>query len=185
MVTSVPFFPAASRPASPRPLLGGRQGGRGWPHGGMWVAGDPACCCRGLAEVAAAAVECRGRVRQAHTTTGLAGGFGGEGATSWVAGSSSRLWRCRRWVVLYANATQRRRICAPRWAVPCAGGSCGLHQRSQEASPCERPCKPARRSPWCPGPPRSPPQRTGAGRVRGWRLLARWSCRAWACSLMG
>ena len=30
------------------------QGGRGWPHGGLWVAGDPACC-QGAAEVAAGA----------------------------------------------------------------------------------------------------------------------------------
>ena len=30
------------------------QGGRGWPHGGLWVAGDPARR-QGVAEVAAAA----------------------------------------------------------------------------------------------------------------------------------
>ena len=30
------------------------QEGRGWPHGGLWVAGDPACC-QGAAEVAAGA----------------------------------------------------------------------------------------------------------------------------------
>ena len=33
---------------------GALQEGRGWPHGGLWVAGDPACC-QGVAEVAAAA----------------------------------------------------------------------------------------------------------------------------------
>ena len=130
----------------------------------MWVAGDPACC-GGIAEVAAAAAaECRGRVRQAHTTTGLAGGFGGDGATSWVADSWSRLWRCRHWVVLYINATR------PTQRRPHGAHRCRARLLLRFAPALARgvtlraPVQTRLCSTWCLGPSRLPPQLTGVGR---------------------
>ena len=99
---------------STRPLLGwplavggGHGGERGWPHGGMWVAGDAACsrgaswtllCC---CFVGGRVAECRGRVRQPYDG-GARGGFVGDGATPTPRGRrtrSPRSWRPRRRMV--------------------------------------------------------------------------------------
>ena len=127
-------------------------------------------CCSGYAEVvaAAAAAECRGRVRQAHTMTGLAGGFAGDGAISWVADSLSR-----------------HGAAAVGWYCIChlglggllgAGAGChrGFHKRSQGAHLASARANPpvARLGARSFAPGAAAP---GAGRVRGWRLRpARW-----------